>query len=222
MVAYVDGFNLYYGLREGNLLSSRWLDLKALCKSFLRSGQQLQLVRYFTTRIRNNPSTTQRQAIFIDALIARGGIEIDYGHFLSKQRKCRNCRSTWLQHEEKKTDVNIAVRLLDDAFDDRFDIAVIISGDSDLAPSIKSVRLRYPDKRLLVAFPPRRNSSELRRVANANFTITRRAIRSSHLPDPVVSPSGTELRAPTGWLPLKPPGPDPSPRATLPATTHDS
>ena len=203
--AYIDGFNLYYGLRDANLHTSRWLDLKAMCISLLRTGQQLHLVRYFTTRVRNNPSASQRQSVFIDALSARGGIEIDYGHFLSKKRKCQNCGSTWHRHEEKKTDVNIAVRLLGDAFDDHFDVAMIISGDSDLAPSIKSVRLRYPDKRLVVAFPPRRNSSELRRVAHANFTIPRAVIRSSHLTDPVLSPSGTSFKAPNGWLPPNPP-----------------
>ena len=77
--------------------------------------------------------------MFIDALTARGGLDIDYGHFLSKPLRCRSCGNSWQKNEEKKTDVNIAVRLLDDAFDDRFDTAMLISGDSDLAPPIDSV-----------------------------------------------------------------------------------
>ena len=202
VVAYIDGFNLYYGLREARLRSSRWLDLRALCESLVKPHQRLCLVRYFTTRVRNNPRAAQRQGVFIDALRASGGIEIDYGHFLDKTVTCKSCRSTRRTAEEKKTDVNIAVRLLDDAFDDRFDVAMLISADSDLAPPIESVRRRFPQKTVLVASPPRRWSSELQRAANATIRIADKNIRSNRLPDPVIAPDGTTLRAPPGWLPV--------------------
>jgi uncharacterized LabA/DUF88 family protein len=114
---------------------------------------------------------------------------------------CRSCGNTWPKNEEKKTDVNIAVRLLEDAYDDIYDVAIVISGDSDLAPPIVSVRRRYPAKRVLVAFPPARNSAELRRVASAAFTVSEAKVRSSRLPDPVVTPTGLRLSAPRGWLP---------------------
>ncbi len=84
------------------------------------------------------PDKAGRQSAFIDALLARGDIEIDFGHFLSKPVTCRSCGSTWQKNEEKKTDVNIAVRLLEVAYDDRFDVAVVISGDSDLVPPIEA------------------------------------------------------------------------------------
>ncbi|MDE0131580.1 MAG: NYN domain-containing protein [bacterium] len=201
VVGYVDGYNLYYGLRHGGLRTSRWLDLHALCESLLKPNQQLALVRYFTTRVKNDQAAAQRQGIFIDALEARGGIDIDYGHFLSKPMQCYRCGNSWTQSEEKKTDVNIAVRLLNDAYDNLFDTAIIISGDSDLAPPVESVRVRFPNKRLIVAFPPRRNSHELGRVAHAAFRISKGIIRSSRLPDPVITPTGIMLSAPAGWLP---------------------
>lgn len=175
-----------------------------MCDSVIRDDQHLDLVRYFTTRVRNNPPAAQRQAVYIDALVAQGGIEIDYGHFLSKPTSCHACGASWHRHEEKQTDVNIAVRLLDDAYDDRYDVAMIISGDGDLAPSIQSVRDRFPEKGLFVAFPPRRHSSELRRVALAALTISKAVIRSSRLPDPVYTSSGIALKAPAGWLPVTP------------------
>lgn len=203
VITYIDGFNLYHGLRDAGLRSSRWLDLCALSESILKPDQSLELVRYFTTRVRNNQRKTERQAVLIDALLARGGIEIDYGHFLSKPRNCHSCNHKWTQTEEKKTDVNIAVRLLDDAYDDRFDVAIVISGDSDLVPPIESIRKRFPEKQLLVAFPPRRQSSELRRVADVAFRISDKMIRTSRLPATVVTPEGVTLHAPSGWLPAK-------------------
>jgi len=93
------------------------------------------------------------------------------------------------------------VRLLDDAYDDRFDVAIVISGDSDLVPPIESIRKRFPAKKLLVAFPPKRQSSELRRVADAAFRISNQTVRSSRQPATVVTSEGIALHAPSGWLP---------------------
>ena len=137
VIAYIDGFNFYHGLRDSDLKDSRWLDYHGMSVSLLKSGQRLEQVRYFTTRVKNNPKRSERQAVYIDALLARGGIKIDYGHFLSKPAHCNKCGNVWQKNEEKKTDVNIAVRLLEDAFDDRFDTAMVVSGDSDLVPPIR-------------------------------------------------------------------------------------
>ena len=84
-----------------------------MCRTLLKGGQQLDLVCYLTTRVRNDPAAAKRRSSFIDALTARGGIEIDFGHFISKERRRKNCGHTWRQSEEKKTDVNIAVCLID-------------------------------------------------------------------------------------------------------------
>lgn len=151
VIVFIDGYNLHYGLRDAELLSSRWLDIVALSESLLKSDQQLIMVRYFTTRVRNNPDRAARQAIFLDALLARGRVAIDYGHFLSTTTTCNRCGKSWQKHEEKKTDVNIAVRLLEDAYDDRYDCAIVVSGDSDLAPPIRAVRARFTEKRAVRA-----------------------------------------------------------------------
>ena len=201
VIAYIDGFNLYFGLLEARLRTSRWLDLRGVCTSLLKPGQRLELVRYFTTSIRDDPDAARRQATFIDALRATGGIEIDFGIFLSKSVTCRNCHHEWRKNEEKRTDVNIAVRILNDAYDNRFDMAMIISGDSDLVPIVESVRERFPGKRLIVASPPKRWSTDLARSAHAAFQVSRAAIRSNRLPNPVVTPEGVKLRAPAGWYP---------------------
>ena len=200
-ITYIDGYNLYFGLRAAGLSTSRWLDLVALSWSLMKPNQELQVVRYFTTRVRNDQRTAARQATYLDALAARGGIEIGYGHFLSKTAKCFKCEHTWHTHEEKKTDVNIAVKLLEDAYDDRYDLAIVISGDSDLVPPVAAVQQRFPDKRVVVAFPPKRHSNELRTQADAAFTISSSKIRASRLPTQVTTPEGVVLEAPDGWLP---------------------
>jgi hypothetical protein len=68
VAVYVDGFNLYYGLRTRHGRQHLWLDLQALAASLLRPGQVLQRVTYFTARVRDNPDALQRQADYLDAL----------------------------------------------------------------------------------------------------------------------------------------------------------
>ena len=97
------------------------------------------------------------------------------------------------------TDVNIAVELLGDAQDDAFDTAVIISGDSDLTPPVLATLNRYPEKRVIVAFPPARHSSQLEHAATAAFTIGRKKLKDSQLPEEIVKPDGFVLRRPTEW-----------------------
>ena len=95
MIGYIDGFNLYHGLRDARLKNSRWLDIHGMCVSLLKPGEQLERVRYFTSWVKDNPVKTARQAVYIDALRARGGIEIDFGHFLSKTAQCFRCGNVW-------------------------------------------------------------------------------------------------------------------------------
>ena len=97
------------------------------------------------------------------------------------------------------TDVNISVALLNDAHDDLFDTALVISADSDLVGPIQSVLTRHPDKRVITAFPPSRKSKHLRQVVSASFTIGRNKLRDSQFPDEVMRGDGFVLRRPAFW-----------------------
>ena len=97
------------------------------------------------------------------------------------------------------TDVKIAVQLLTDAQDDKFDTALIISADSDLTPAVETVLRRYPEKRVVFAFPPKRNSSHLKVVGSAYFTIGRKILKDSQFPDQVESINGFKLMKPIEW-----------------------
>lgn len=202
MIVYIDGFNLYYGLKAKNWQRFYWLDLECLAAKLTRSGQKLELVRYFTARIRTRgsaQSSVKRQNTYLEALDTLQKLRVQFGHFLAKQVTCRNCGLSRETYEEKMSDVNIAVALLNDAFDGRFDTAVIVSGDSDLAGPISAVKRRYQNKRLIVAFPPGRSSAHLRKVADGHFAIGRSTLSSCQLPDPVIKPDGFALKRPSSW-----------------------
>jgi uncharacterized LabA/DUF88 family protein len=201
VIAYIDGFNLYFGLKSKGWKRYYWLDLPALAGKFLRSGQTLEKTHYFTSRIRDNgrnTADTKRQSTYIDALRARG-TEVHEGHYLEKQRQCRQCKSSWVDYEEKMTDVNIAVQLLSDAFDDAFDTAFLISGDSDLTTPVARIRARFPQKQIVVLLPPDRHSKQLQKAASGFLSISEAKLRSSQLPDPVTTSAGFALHRPGGW-----------------------
>ena len=199
---YIDGFNLYYGLRSKGWRRYYWLDVRRLAENLLLPGQQLAMVRYFTAPVlsqTDDPGQRERQQAYLDALATLPELHIHYGYFLIKSYVCPMCGAKYDAYEEKMTDVNIATELLSDAQDDAFDTAIVISGDSDLSGPVTAVRERYPHKRVVVAFPPNRTSFRLRQVAAASFTIGRRRFAASLLPERIQKPDGFVIGKPPQW-----------------------
>ena len=131
LTAYVDGFNLYYGLRSKGWRSYYWLNIHRLVENLLKPDQRLVAVHYFTAHIaakRGNHDKRRRQQTFLEALATLPDVRLHYGRYLVKSRHCSQCGTTWETFEEKMTDVNIAVELLGDAQDDAFDTAIVVSG----------------------------------------------------------------------------------------------
>ncbi len=187
VAAYVDGFNLYFGIRSRGR-RYLWLDLEALIRRLLRADQQLVAVRYFTASVRNDPPAEQRQQIYLNALQAHSTLlSISLGRFQQKTRDCRSCGATWLGYEEKETDVSLAVSIVEDSVNGLYDTALIISADSDMCPAIHAIRRLRPRVRVIAALPPNRRSPGLQRLCDATIPIGWANVRQSQLPDVVQS-----------------------------------
>lgn len=194
---YIDGFNLYFGIIS-KYRDSKWLDIKQLCESITKSGQSLHEVKYFTSRISNNPEKQKRQTTYLEALSATG-VRLIYGHYKDKQKECFNCGNIWNDHEEKMTDVNIATHMIFDAVNDLYDVAILISGDTDLVPPINAIKKHYQEKRIVIAFPPNRSTKRLKAIADASFVIGRKKLQDNQLPEQVNARSGYILKKPKEW-----------------------
>ena len=199
VTAYIDGLNLYYGLRDKGWRRYYWLDVRRLIENLLKPGQTLGEVHYFTTRALFGTNKIARQSAYFDALETLQGVSVHYGYYVTKSRRCPNCDTVHQVPEEKMTDVNIAVELLCDAHDDAFDTAMLVSGDGDLAGPVEAVIKRHPQKSVVVAFPPNRRSVGLSAAASASFVIGRKRISDSQLPDEIAKPDGYILRRPERW-----------------------
>jgi uncharacterized LabA/DUF88 family protein len=200
VAVYVDGFNLYNGLHAKHGRKYLWLDLEAMSRSLLRPQQQLVGIKYFTARIRGDLASLQRQSVYLDALVTHCPlVAIVEGRFQKRVMRCWDCGVTRDRYVEKQTDANIVASILVDAARDRFDVALLVSADADLCSALLGVRELYPNKKVIVAFPPRRNSAELKKLADGFITIGDDKIRRAQLPDDVIVSPNVVLHRPKYW-----------------------
>lgn len=196
---YIDGFNLYHGLKQATGRKLLWLDLEALALRLCRPDQALEFVKYYTADVRDAPAAETRQATYLSALEASPRVSVYRGRFQAKQLACQGCQRSWRTYEEKETDVAIAAALIEDAVTDQWDTALIVSGDSDLCPAVRAVGRLRPEKRLIAAFPPKRHSDDLRGSVYSGFTIGLAHIRQSQLAETIRLPDGRVLKRPSYW-----------------------
>lgn len=201
LMVYVDGFNLYNGLKDGYSKRFLWLDLVKLAQE-LRPDSDLVRVKYFTSPVEGEAETINRQKHYQFALTAkhRNKVQIVQGRHEAREVECFDCRSVWKHFEEKETDVNIAVNLVKDAYTKAADDFLIISGDTDLIPAITMARSVHASSFVAAAFPPERFSKMLKELMPASFTINENKIRASQLPDTFEDGlSGRKYQRPPGW-----------------------
>jgi len=201
-IAYVDGFNLYFGSLRGT--PYRWLDLCALVKRLCHEQNptcELVAIKYFTADIKaklssHGEESCKAQQDYLLSLqahnsgqdfrleVVKGKYNIQPKEYYAHQEPVDfgNKLAVWVP-EEKQTDVAIAVHMLGDAIDTELEQAVIVSNDSDLAPAVEAMKSRWPDLTVGVIAPirgeSRQSSAELREIADW----TRQSIKEGELAD---------------------------------------
>lgn len=200
---YIDGFNLYYGLLKGS--SCKWLDVAALIAKYLDlSKNKIYTIKYFTAQVkprRSDPNQHVRQMTYLRALRTISNLEIIYGHFLSHVVRLPLANGTGtvevLKTEEKKSDVNIAVHMLHDAHINAYDLAVLISNDSDLSEPLRLVTQSL-NKKAAILNPHKKFSRELAQYALFKKTIRKNVLEACQFPDKMQDAQG-EFHKPSDW-----------------------
>ena len=198
---YVDGFNFYYGEVRGT--PYKWLDLEALFGRLLGPQNQILKLKYFTARVQPNsadPLVEIRQDAYFRALQAQSSLtELHFGHFLRHKVQMENASpppdrvSVW-KNEEKGSDVNLALHVLNDAWRNVYDCAVIVSNDSDLTQALQMVKQQKKLIGLVTPGAPRRKTSrELRKHVDFVRPVRTWMLKDSQLPDRI---PGTNIHKP--------------------------
>lgn len=137
---YIDGSNFYNRLRDAGISKGIRFDLSAL-STFLLRGRQLVSKRYYVGIVRNHDHTEKSQRLVMEQQKFLSGLETE--------RFVVNRGRIVYDHKirEKGVDVKLAVDLVIGAADDLYDVAVVVSSDTDLIPAIQYVR-RYKNKQV--------------------------------------------------------------------------
>ena len=202
---YVDGFNLYYGSLKGK--PYRWLNLAELCRLLLPSND-VSRINYYTAHVGQrvgDPDQPLRQQTYLRALRTLPGVRIHLGHYLSHVVSMPLASPSTggprfvrvIKTEEKGSDVNLASHLLSDGYEDRFDVAVLITNDSDLLSPVEIVRARL-SKPIGVLNPHKHPSIVLAKAATFFKQIRAGSLGASQFPDEVVDATGP-FHKPVGW-----------------------
>ena len=201
----VDGFNVYHSVSAAQGVikgaSMKWLDIGSLCSSYLSSignGAALEKVFYFSAFMDWIPDKASRHQVFVDALRATG-VEVQLHRFKEKEVWCKTCKQLHTHHEEKETDVAIAVKLMELFYVDACDTIVIVSGDTDLAPAVRTAKALWPKKQVWALFPFARHNAELKAICHGHLKMKAKRYVAHQLPNPMKSPSGGIIWKPGTW-----------------------
>jgi uncharacterized LabA/DUF88 family protein len=166
VIFYFDGFNFFNGLKERAIefpvwKNYYWIDFIKLCEQFIQEGQLIS-VKYFTAPPSNDGQRSRQSALFsANKLLYPDTFSQINGNYQNKTIECKKCRKKFDHPEEKRTDVNIAISMMLDCFNNNADTLVLISADSDQVPTIQAIKKNFPEKKVKVYFPPNRKSAEL-------------------------------------------------------------
>ncbi len=217
-IIYVDGFNLYYRLLK-NRPDLKWLNLKALAEQLLPPENVVTRINYYTARVSaraHNPDAPARQAVYLRALSTIPEIAIHRGSFMVKE--------TWMplaqppqgkpngyewqlpapevvkvqKSEEKGSDVNLAVHLVRDAFQNSFDVAAVITNDSDLVEAFRIV-VEEIGKPVGLLVPVKSPTESLRLASSFQKHISPSHLAKSQFPEIIELPDGSQLHKPQSW-----------------------
>jgi len=204
--AFIDGFNLYHAIDDLTKTNPskhtyKWLNLKTLMEAYIKPSQEvLNDVFYFSAYATWKSSSYIKHKTYIEALKSVGVTPI-LGKFKEKRKTCFHCKQVIISHEEKESDVNLCINLLQNAHLNNFDKAIVVSSDSDMVPVIDMIKNTFPTKEIVIVVPPNRYaiSNEIRSKVTA-LKMKEKHIKNNLLDDVIVTTySNATITKPSEW-----------------------
>ncbi|MBU6339177.1 MAG: NYN domain-containing protein [Rickettsiales bacterium] len=154
---FIDGYNLYHSVDYLKKDYLKWVNPKVFCKFFINNkSEEIKRVKFFTAFPNHkNQDVQERYKAFTGAL-KHYDIEVIEGNFKRKLVKFNhnNQEFTRLTHEEKESDVNLALAILEDAYEKISDKILVVTNDSDIAPAIKMALQKNNQLKINIVTPP--------------------------------------------------------------------
>lgn len=131
--------------------------------------------------------------------LADSGVHNQIARFKKKIIFCPHCNQKITRYEEEETDVAFAVKILELCARDECDSVVLLTGDTDVAPAIRTTSSLFPHKSIYCLFPYDRTNNELTKLAEKTYQISKASILRHQLPDPHICQDGVSVIKPLSW-----------------------
>lgn len=213
---FIDGFNLYHGIRKTGIETYKWCNLRKLIKHFINEKtQKISEIIYFTAYCTWNDKKKSRHQSYTN-ILEDDDIKVVLGKYARTEKSFDNSFMEALEcippeklpdilryatKEEKKTDVNVALSIFTYALEGRYDHAFIISADSDFVPSIELTRKHFPNLKFTCVRPPSIRGKELMNCCDYKKKITKNTLKASLLEDTITLKTGKQITKPEKYNP---------------------
>ena len=207
----IDGFNLYHSVKTASHdlglggKQTRWLDIRSMCQSYLHlidTTARLSEIYYFSALAKHleikKPDVTVRHRAYIRCL-EHTGVTVELHRFKKSLTFCQKCNQTFNRREEKETDVAMATRMLELLFLDKCDTIVLITGDTDIVPAVKTAQNIFSRKEIIFMMPYKRHNKELANLAPRHFDISSNNYTKHQFSDPFITKKKKEIHKPSAW-----------------------
>ncbi|RYG91056.1 MAG: NYN domain-containing protein, partial [Alphaproteobacteria bacterium] len=141
VAAYIDGFNLYHAIEAIGDPLLKWTDLRALAGSYLRDGESLERVAFYTAYNTWDAGKRARHLGYVKAL-QHNGVDVVLSQFAKIRKSCAATGRTCDFREEKRTDVAIATDMLSDCYERGIGRLLLFTADSDQIPAVEHIKKR--------------------------------------------------------------------------------
>jgi uncharacterized LabA/DUF88 family protein len=225
VIFYIDGFNLYNS-RLKRLRQYRWLDIFALAKALAGAENDVTKVNYYTAYVsgRIDAQAVAKQQAYLAALKTNPVIEVFSGNFVINHKWVKLVHPPLAKPDgyvwptpypefvqasipqEKGSDVKLGVHLVRDGYTDAYDVAYVLTNDTDLIEPIRIVTQEIG--KLVIIVPPILPHSpknpvpptSLKNVSSDFNLIDDAMLAACQFPDQVPKGNGKTLTRPASWV----------------------
>ena len=171
---YIDGSNFYFSIKKTFKYK---VDIEKFCKK-LAGENSLVKIGYYTSPViqSSNQEMYAEQQSFFYKLEKIDKLKI----VLGRLEKHKQDGKTF--YVEKATDINLALDLVLDAVDNKYDKAFLVSNDGDFSGAVTAVIKRFKREIVYVAVGNRKSiSHHLKKVASETLKIDKKFVEEVKL-----------------------------------------
>lgn len=191
VMIFIDGNNLYQGAKD-LLGQPPKIDFSLFSQELIQPNQKLMRTYYYSALSdkKDNPLAFEKQKSFLDSLKLLPRFEVVTGYLQKKSIphvKFDPTNPKTYVHTEKGTDVSIATDMLSLAYDNSYDVCILVSADSDYVTVIDRVKAR--GKIVQVAVAKGSRASQLRQHSDEFIELDAHFFAKCSTPDAAVAPT---------------------------------